>query len=1002
MSSQTQLSQGSNSWGQAVSLVNNALYIHGGKTNPDSGSTYNSGPTSNELLYLPLSTPFNASSPPWQLITNSAAPALSWHTLSAFNTSSLLMFGGDPGPNSPIVLHGLADSAILLNILSPLNPTWTTEAQFWANEPIRRIHHSASSTGGKIWLVGGVKDDGSGNAFSDHYVFDPNAPSFTQLPSDNGPPDLYGHASIVLSDGQMIIFGGYSQSKGVLIPFTTIWAMDTTQSSLTWTLLSISNSSLPQPRRAFAAVLLEGGKVLIHGGADAVLQNVFSDGWILDTTQNPMVWTAAGALSQVGPRYDHFAVAAGSQVMFGCGEFRHFLTNLSKADLSVGYGSNGPADNTLNIYDPSSGTFTPSFSLAPVSPTATLPVASQVQTQSQTQTVPVSSGTVPSGTAPSGTVSSTSQHSGESSARGSSAGSVGSSTGTIIASGSPTLTQGGPNTNNNSARKNRAATIAVATTFGVLALVAGSLATAYYVKRNRHYPAGERFHLLTGEDSEDGDGAHTPGVIPTAGLIPEKIPNRPGGWLSGNKNMSNQISSGSLLQDTRRQRRDMFADEDTREFGGRALYGVGGDGSAGSTWSLQSMGAAIGAGVRVILSRQNSEDVDSGQAPDPFLGNDVAAARTHNHRQTSYANTLHSYQDPFPDNPINEATGSDEGETDESTRLTVPDPMASRAAVPTITFAPLLPLIEQVSRTSDPTSLTSSQAPSSPFDSNASSSFTSYDHKPQRRSSIINSTAAADTSIHRSGSWWGRFARTSWLNRKMTEASPKPLDIRDPNPPPRLLTIQEASTQTNSPDITESQTQRSHVNYEHRQSMSSSQTALTADSEAIEQMGGMDVIQRVGTQGSQQTSPSTGRDSMEDLSWPISRPLSMVTSSGLNDRSHSQVEDARTVESPIYLMPSDLSWRDSTSDMTPAIQTSSTSQWPISSDGKVSSRIQAYERRVSQVSGPRSPFSPNSRNTRKREEHPSKNRVTVNYGLAPRPSLYVANPDHLANRSFES
>jgi hypothetical protein len=207
-----------------------------------------------------------------------------------------------------------------LNIFDRLNPLWVTEAQSWANEPIRRIHHSASSTGGKIWLVGGEKDDGSGNALSDHYVFDPNVPSFTQLPSTNGPPDLYGHASVVLPNGLMLVFGGYSQSMDMLIPFSTVWAIDTTQSSLIWMSLSISNSSLPSPRRAFAVVLLDSGKILIQGGADAVLQNVYSDGWILDTTQSPMVWTAVEVLSQLGPRYDHFAVAPGAQVMFSCGK----------------------------------------------------------------------------------------------------------------------------------------------------------------------------------------------------------------------------------------------------------------------------------------------------------------------------------------------------------------------------------------------------------------------------------------------------------------------------------------------------------------------------------------------------------------------------------------------------------------------------------------------------------------------------------------------------------
>lgn len=306
--------------------MNNALFVHGGKTDPSNSYSYTAAPVTNDLLYLPLSSPFDPSSPPWQLVgsssnaTTSQGPALAWHTLSAFNESTLLLFGGDPGPNSPTVLTGQADSAALLNVFDRANPVWNTEEQAWASEPTRRIHHTACSTGGKIWLIGGEKDDGSNNAFSDHYVFDPNVPSFTTLPSTNGPPDLYGHACVVLSDGRLIIFGGYSPSTATLIPFTTMWVIDTTQSTLTWTSLSISGSSLPSPRRGFASTLLEDGKLLIQGGADATLQNLYSDGWILDTTQNPMVWSSVSALSQVGARYDHFAVTDGSQVMFGFGK----------------------------------------------------------------------------------------------------------------------------------------------------------------------------------------------------------------------------------------------------------------------------------------------------------------------------------------------------------------------------------------------------------------------------------------------------------------------------------------------------------------------------------------------------------------------------------------------------------------------------------------------------------------------------------------------------------
>ena len=105
----------------------------------------------------------------------------------------------------------------------------------------------------------------------------------------------------------------------------TVWSLNTTQNPPVWEKLSISNESLPTPRRDFAAVVLSNGQVLIHGGGDAQLQTTYSDGWILDTGQNPMVWKSAAALAQLGQRKDHFAVQAGGYVLFCFGELHYCM-----------------------------------------------------------------------------------------------------------------------------------------------------------------------------------------------------------------------------------------------------------------------------------------------------------------------------------------------------------------------------------------------------------------------------------------------------------------------------------------------------------------------------------------------------------------------------------------------------------------------------------------------------------------------------------------------------
>jgi N-acetylneuraminic acid mutarotase len=241
----------------------------------------------------------------------------------------LLLFGGDPGPNSNDVLPSLADSASILDVDDQTDPNWILEQQSWANEPSRRMHHSASSTGGKIWITGGEKVDGSNSAISQHEVFNPQSPTFTQLPSANGPPDIYGHTSIVLLNGSLVVFGGYSQSLASMIPFSTIWMLDTTSTNLQWVSLPVDTTNLPTPRRGFAAALLDSGMIIIHGGADAILQTTYSDGWILDTTRNPMVWSEVGQLSQLGARRDHMAVAIGTNVLFAFGTTSDVLFSFS-------------------------------------------------------------------------------------------------------------------------------------------------------------------------------------------------------------------------------------------------------------------------------------------------------------------------------------------------------------------------------------------------------------------------------------------------------------------------------------------------------------------------------------------------------------------------------------------------------------------------------------------------------------------------------------------------
>jgi len=159
---------------------------------------------------------------------------------------------------------------------------------------------------------------------------------------------------------------------------------------------------------------------------------------------------------------------------------------------------------------------------------------------------------------------------------------------------------------------------------------------------------------------------------------------------------------------------------------------------------------------------------------------------------------------------------------------------------------------------------------------------------------------------------------------------------------------------------------RSASNIAHGRSLSS---LRTADTEAIERIGGaVDVIQRVRTE-SYHSSLSTGEDvrrsdgrsgdmdnifTSEELTMSPTEVKYVNTAFGTDDPTGELV-----LHSPISTAPKQLS-------------------------GLVTSRVQAYERILSQDHD----VTPHTR----REQG---DMVIVKYGLAPRQSLFIANPDRI-------
>ncbi|CDO71843.1 hypothetical protein BN946_scf184939.g67 [Trametes cinnabarina] len=1005
-------------WGQAVSLVDDVLFVHGGRTDQFNQYGYSTAPVNNDILILPLNASFDLSSPPWQYVSgcsdcpSSQGPAVAWHTLSAFNTTNLLLFGGDAGPNGPISEPEKADSAALLNVANREEPVWNLETASWANEPLRRIYHSASSTGGKIWLIGGEKADGSGNAFSDHYVYDPSGPTFTQLPSTNGPPDLFGHASIVLPDHRLIVFGGYSPSQGELLPFSTIWALDTTQSSLSWSSLSVSASDLPSPRRGFAAAILGDGRVLVQGGADADMQNVFSDGWVLDTTQNPMTWSAVDALSQVGPRRDHFAAALGSEVLFG-----------------FGFAQSAPVNASLLLFDASQGAFTGTYTPPPavISPTSnTIPGPTATGSGSGSGQSASGSGDGVTGTRGGSSPSST----GKTGSGGNGSGSSGNGGGDGM---TPSPDPAGASS------KSHVTAVAVGVALGVLGLLAGG-AAAWYLS-TRHRGLSDSFHLLG--PSDDDDSPHLGPVIPVVGAgtnrenvhpVVYNVRQKLGGLVSGRNSRTTHQP----------RRRDMLADEDTRVYDEPGWYQVRRDSSIGS-WStghgrptlgdmvqdsLTSLRNVGGAMLAYASGTRHSRDKEvSGASSTTYWEKDSvfepysdkaalvglpglpqAASRPKGGKKASYTSQWSYYEDPFAEYdvesfklPVEEEYDSDAVELAHLPSLDDPPPrpyMYSRVAPATVDVTRLSPLSEEPSflTATDPTASSDSSHGNSPLQQSSSAdharSSGDVSRSPRRPSSILDASPPITANMRRSDSWWSRFAKTPLLDRLSTDSSraQRPLDFRDPNPPPRtLVPIKESSNSLSPEDPPSARGSRHDPMYasaHHGRSATSLQTSRTADSEVIEKMGRtMDIVQK-GTVSSHASDASTDSGASAETYGHVATAdhelgaLTVSVPAGSDAASPRPENAGPSVDAPdLVLSPVEMSVTQAAGSPATGAEARPVPRGPRrpTPGTSVAARIAALE----QHSRSPSPLPPS---------RPKKHRSSV-YGLAPKPSLFVANPD---------
>ena len=147
--------------------------------------------------------------------------------------------------------------------------------------PSARSGHSLTTVGQSLYLFGGFTGT---ERLNDLYVYDIASGQWTLENGLQGlpPSPRSGHSVVVAADGRRVfVFGGATTGK----LFNDIYILDL--KSRTWTPLLPKVTGTPPKPRYNASAVLNGNKIVLHGGASQF--GGLSDVWVFDLTE--LLWT---------------------------------------------------------------------------------------------------------------------------------------------------------------------------------------------------------------------------------------------------------------------------------------------------------------------------------------------------------------------------------------------------------------------------------------------------------------------------------------------------------------------------------------------------------------------------------------------------------------------------------------------------------------------------------------------------------------------------------------